>query len=339
MRFNKTLVVLILSCIFVANSSYAKTSKTKKQAPIKVEEASESKQCREGNYDVCSKTFRSFLLNEKKVEPKYCPVILKQDLEPLKKAFITDELSEKNSDVWIDCVIDYGLRTCNSSEINAGDCAAAAFRAIKSILKRTDSDIRSNAVSELLPDVHSLLKKSCEFNNKNSCGVLGIIYDMFWVSPFEIYPYGIYLYRRDFLKNYEDIKGLEYTWGEKKGFQLDLVHSRLKDYTFYRDHFKAFELYKKACDLEFPVGCVNLGSMLENGDGTKRDLNAAYSYYEKACKLENGYGCKMQGLALEHGVGTSKDIAKATELYSKACDLKDQEGCDLYNKQTDYKPL
>ena len=86
------------------------------------------------------------------------------------------------------------------------------------------------------------------------------------------------------------------------------------------------------------MGCVNLGSMHENGDGT-RDLNATYSYYKKACKLENGYGCKMQGLALENWVGTRKDIAKATELYSKDCDLKDQEGCDLYNKQTDYKPL
>lgn len=338
MSFIKKLAVLILSCLFVGNSSYAKTTKQAPQKTKHIEEAPERKQCMEGNYEVCSRMYQAFLNDELKVSPIYCPITTGDEHFRYIRGNII-ATSDSNSDEWIDCIVDYGLRTCNSSDVKK-NCANAAFRSLKTIIRRTDSDIRIYSVSELLPNVHSLLTSSCKLNNEVSCFSLGLIYDLFWVSPFKKNLDGIYEYRRDYFKDYKYIKDLTYTSrNNNKGFQLDLVHSRLEDYKFTQDFFKAFDLYKKSCDLDYAKACINLGSMLEKGDGTKRDLKQAYSYYEKACKLEDGYGCKMQGLALEHGVGTNKDIAKATELYGKACDMKDQEGCDLYNKQTDYKPL
>lgn len=331
MQFYKTIAIVLLSSLFASSISYAKSTK---QTTKKVEEAPESKQCREGNYEVCKEMYDNFIEKKANLKLEHCPVAIQSKSE-IAKSLVNHYMSF----VWIDCVADYGLNTCKESK--GFTCSSAALMAIKAGIQRAPlaERLRNDIVSYSIDK----LNESCESNNGVSCYLLGSLRDTHFIDLTAPQDAGIFWKRRDFYKNYDSIK--EYTY-IRPGYpnnqtynQLALINNFFRDINFEKDYFKAFELYKKACELNNSTSCINLGSMLENGDGTKRDLKAAYFYYEKACNLENGYGCKMQGLALEHGVGTSKDIAKATELYSKACDLKDQEGCDLYNKQTDYKPL
>lgn len=59
-----------------------------------------------------------------------------------------------------------------------------------------------------------------------------------------------------------------------------------------QDKFKAVELYTKACDGGYALGCWSLGLMYEDGDGVRQNYNKALELYGKACDLKNEYGCE-----------------------------------------------
>ena len=90
---------------------------------------------------------------------------------------------------------------------------------------------------------------------------------------------------------------------------------------------KAISFYEKACELDNPYGCFNLGDMYENGNGVAKDINKANSLYEKACELGRGYACSYLGIRYENGNGVAKDINKANSLFEKACELDNGEAC------------
>ncbi|MFM8541265.1 MAG: tetratricopeptide repeat protein [Nitrospira sp.] len=50
--------------------------------------------------------------------------------------------------------------------------------------------------------------------------------------------------------------------------------------------------YKVQCDRGDAIGCFNLGTMYENGDGVKQSDTGALNYYGKACDLKDEDGCE-----------------------------------------------
>jgi TPR repeat protein len=58
------------------------------------------------------------------------------------------------------------------------------------------------------------------------------------------------------------------------------------------DYKKAFEFYKKGCDLNDGYGCFSLGYMYQHQEGVPKDLKKAKDFYEKGCKLGYGKSCE-----------------------------------------------
>ena len=98
-----------------------------------------------------------------------------------------------------------------------------------------------------------------------------------------------------------------------------------------QDYDKAFQYFKKDCDLGGKKSCAMAGSAYYLGKGTKEDLKLAKRYYEKACEM-SAIGCNKLGAMYEFGDGVPKNLSKAKELYGKACDLDFQMGCVKYKE-------
>jgi hypothetical protein len=60
-----------------------------------------------------------------------------------------------------------------------------------------------------------------------------------------------------------------------------------------RDKVKATEMYSKACDGGYPLGCFGCGVMYEHKEkGTQQDKELALKYYRKACDMGSELGCE-----------------------------------------------
>ncbi len=104
-----------------------------------------------------------------------------------------------------------------------------------------------------------------------------------------------------------------------------------------KNHNKALEYFKKACELGDAQGCISLGLMYYEGKGTEQDHKKALTYYEKALELfQIGYelGYRDQsfeiGLTYFQGNRRSRDIFKASEYFKRACDDGETRGCNFY---------
>ncbi len=60
----------------------------------------------------------------------------------------------------------------------------------------------------------------------------------------------------------------------------------------------AFERFKEACIGGDATGCVNLGHMIEHGQGTDTEPQWASRFYREACELGNATGCER--VAMDH---------------------------------------
>jgi TPR repeat protein len=89
---------------------------------------------------------------------------------------------------------------------------------------------------------------------------------------------------------------------------------------------KAFDYYKKACDLGDQWGCNNYGYSLIEIDKVK---NAAkgIELITLACDKQIGLACHNLGYYHYKGEIVAKDIKKAVYLYDKACIMGDKEAC------------
>jgi uncharacterized protein len=101
----------------------------------------------------------------------------------------------------------------------------------------------------------------------------------------------------------------------------------LKGIHFTQSYHKAFEYYRKSCELDYPIGCFNLGVMYHKGEGIPIDYKKAKKLYTKACDSENADACSNLGQLYEHGKGTSINYHKASDYYEKACQLKSGQAC------------
>lgn len=95
------------------------------------------------------------------------------------------------------------------------------------------------------------------------------------------------------------------------------------------DYFKAVNLYSKACNAGFVLGCYNLGEKYEYDYGVKQNYLKAVELYQKSC-TGGADGCMKLGWMYEDGRGVLQSKNEALNYFGKACDLKHQGGCADY---------
>lgn len=88
----------------------------------------------------------------------------------------------------------------------------------------------------------------------------------------------------------------------------------------------AISYYKKACDLRYGVGCVNLGVIYAKVENYK-DAN---SYFARACEMRNAEGCLNLGISYLYGYGVSVGEIRAKLLFREARQYY-IESCDKQN--------
>jgi tetratricopeptide (TPR) repeat protein len=104
--------------------------------------------------------------------------------------------------------------------------------------------------------------------------------------------------------------------------KLGLIYKKNKN---YKD---AKLFYTKACDLNYGLGCSNIGWMYEEGKMMKQDYQKAKKLYKKGCDLNNGYSCCNLGGIYYDGNGVDINKSKAKELYKKGWSLRHKKSCN-----------
>ena len=87
------------------------------------------------------------------------------------------------------------------------------------------------------------------------------------------------------------------------------------------DNRKARKYFEISCNLDYSIGCLNLGRLLELSN-----INPI-EYYRKSCNLGNVNGCFRLGKALEFGEYGQKNDAEALDSYRKSCQKDDARAC------------
>ena len=95
-----------------------------------------------------------------------------------------------------------------------------------------------------------------------------------------------------------------------------------------QEYSKAVDLYQQACDAGVMIGCYNLGTMYQLGRSIPRDQNKAVKQYQQAC--DGGYidGCYRLGFMYQEGKGIPQNQNKAVELFQRVCDEGEMRGCN-----------
>ena len=115
------------------------------------------------------------------------------------------------------------------------------------------------------------------------------------------------------------------------GFSEDLTKLAAEAYN-QGDYQKAAQLYQKACDSGYALGCSGIGALYAEGKGVRQDYQKAAHFYQKACDGGVAGGCGILGVFYEYSQGVRQNFPTAKEYYGKACDLGLQAGCDNYRK-------
>jgi hypothetical protein len=96
------------------------------------------------------------------------------------------------------------------------------------------------------------------------------------------------------------------------------------------DEARARTLLAKACDGGSDEGCWTLGiSYLQPSTGAA-DVSKALSVFTKACDAGMGSNCQQLGQMYENGrMGVAQDYERSVGYFSKACELGYSAGCDM----------
>lgn len=93
-----------------------------------------------------------------------------------------------------------------------------------------------------------------------------------------------------------------------------------------KDIKKAMFYYQKACDLEYSLGCVNLGVIYT----LQERFKVANNLFKKACDSNNAEGCVNLGVSYKYGYGFSIDMKKANSLFKNALEIY-RDSCEGKN--------
>lgn len=119
--------------------------------------------------------------------------------------------------------------------------------------------------------------------------------------------------------------------GDERGYGgLGNLFYKKQDFHSSKKHLEI--ACNKLNDVIGANSCHNLGLLYQNGEGVRQDYAKAFEYYKKSCELESPAGCNNLGVAYDFGQGVRQDFLLAKQYYGKACDLGSQKACDNYKK-------
>ena len=155
-----------------------------------------------------------------------------------------------------------------------------------------------------------LYKLLCKYNYSSACVSLGVIYE------------------KKLYKNNEAISfyNKACNLGSKNGcYNLGLKYFKYKDYS------NALKYFSKAC-LSYLDGesCFHVGIIYLIG--AKKSNKKAFNFFKKSCNLNYAEGCDMEGLLYEVGKGTNLNLDKALFLYKKSCEMNCNRGCKDFKR-------
>ena len=126
-------------------------------------------------------------------------------------------------------------------------------------------------------------------------------------------------------------------------FSAALVYDFEGEYS--DDPQKAFNLYKKGCELNDKSSCLNAGVMIDSGRGVRQSYDIANQFFKKSCLLGEGSACFYLATNYEEKLGSaiaSEKIIlmyykKAYELSKNDCLVNDSGyDCDSLGKQYEF---
>jgi len=88
-------------------------------------------------------------------------------------------------------------------------------------------------------------------------------------------------------------------------------------------------LFLRACDLGHGPTCFEMSAVYKGGMGVDEDPAKVAELLDKACTLQVPEACYELGLSLSEG--EEPNTAKAKTLFTAACELGLEEGCDKLN--------
>ena len=109
-------------------------------------------------------------------------------------------------------------------------------------------------------------------------------------------------------------------------FQVMLAYFHEKGIHTPVDRKKANTLYRRAADLDDPVGMKNVGYSYEMGYEVPRDYAAAMTWYRQAAEMEEGSAMAAIGNLYEKGLGVEKNVATALKWYTDAASRSNGDG-------------
>ena len=156
---------------------------------------------------------------------------------------------------------------------------------------------------------------SVEQCNKDNCGSVGAVY----------YFAGRY---RETIPYHEKAIAL----GDNKGYgALGFTYHSLQDYYNAKKYYE-IACNKGDGDLVQAEICYNLGVLYYEGKGVRQYYHKAFELYKKACDMKESYACNNLGFLYDYEKGVRQNLSTAKQYYGKACDLGEQMGCDNYRK-------
>ena len=160
------------------------------------------------------------------------------------------------------------------------------------------------------------LPATLEQCNKNSCVVVGIIYDIAGYIDDAI----DYHQKALALGNYI------------AAFFIGKIYYIEESFAESKRYFEiACEKINAKQDKELKgKSCYSLGIYYTEGKGVRQDFHKAFAYYKKSCDLGEAGGCNDLGVFYSKGKGVKQNKTIAKQYYGKACDLGSQIGCDNY---------
>jgi TPR repeat protein len=93
------------------------------------------------------------------------------------------------------------------------------------------------------------------------------------------------------------------------------------------------ELYARACDQGWMVGCESVGAANLRGIVTPRNPPQAAAEFLKACDGGLASACSNLGVMYHNGDGIPRDQGKALAYMKKACDLGSPSACELLKQE------
>jgi TPR repeat protein len=101
------------------------------------------------------------------------------------------------------------------------------------------------------------------------------------------------------------------------GYQLGRAYDKAERYK------EALGAYEKAVEAGSAAAMNNLGTLYENGQGTRVELQKAFSLYERAADSGNPIAMSNIGRMLQYGRGRPRDEAQALRWYQRAAEEGD----------------